>query len=57
MTIRILECVKCGEADRFDTWPGADDDDVLDQLIRSESWTFDGADEICPGCSEVDDDE
>lgn len=56
MTIRILECRNCGEAERFDTWPGADDDDVLDQLIRSESWTFKAGDEYCPTCSGGEDD-
>jgi hypothetical protein len=52
--MRVLECTKCGEAQRFDTWPD-DGDEALDQIIRAESWTYVGDREICPTCSGGDD--
>jgi hypothetical protein len=53
--VRVVECQKCGECQRFDTWPDDDSDDILDQLIRAEEWTFNGLDELCPECSETTD--
>lgn len=50
MSMRVVECSKCGEAERFDTWPD-DGDDALDQLIRAEEWTFRDDRDFCPGCS------
>lgn len=54
MTIRVMTCDRCGEADRFDTYPyedGPDGDDLLDQMIRSEEWTYTADEELCPDCS------
>lgn len=50
MSVRIVECNRCGESAIFDSWPYDDDssEDALDQLIRSEEWYFDGLDEFCP---------
>jgi hypothetical protein len=57
MTVRVVECVRCGESSIFDSWPyDGDASDALDQLIRSEEWTFQGGDEYCPDCSGGDDD-
>jgi len=54
MTMRVVECARCGEAQRFDAWPydGEDSDEYLDQAIRAEEWTDRDGDFYCPDCSE-----
>lgn len=57
MAIRVVECSKCGDSDRFDSWPYDDEEDsdqVLERMIRAEEWTYTADLELCPSCSEVD---
>jgi hypothetical protein len=48
MTMRTVECAECGVSQFFDTWPEQDSDDLLDQYIRAEEWTFKAGLDYCP---------